>query len=199
VTVGAPTAVSASFGIATQQLTVVTQGPANSGAVTSDVQPGVVCPDVCTAQFAQNSQVTLTAAAITGFRFTGWSGAGCSGTATCVVPIGTQAQSITAIFAALPVKAVLRSARVVKTGRNYGTRQVQALVRANELVNVLIRVRRGNVTIAQRTYKQFGPDTALAAFNLRRSVRPGRAVVQATFVNAAGIEKVQTRNVTIPR
>jgi hypothetical protein len=52
---------------------------------------------VCQFNFAQNSQVTLSAFPNQGFSFMGWSGAGCSGTADCVVTM-TQAQSVTATF-----------------------------------------------------------------------------------------------------
>jgi hypothetical protein len=113
--------------------------------------------------------------------------------------IGGQPQSVTATFARLAVGAALQRATVVKTGRNYATRQVQIALRATEVVSVRLRVRRGNATLAQRTIRNFGPGIALAVVNLRRSVTPGRAQVQATFTNSVGTTKIQNRNITIPR
>ena len=64
----------------------------------SGISCGVSPAQVCSAVFAQNSQVTLSASpATSGFTFSGWSGAGCSGTADCTVSM-TQAQNVTATF-----------------------------------------------------------------------------------------------------
>jgi phospholipase C len=79
----------------TYQLTV-TAPAANSGTITSSPS-GINCPSTCSASFAQNTQVTLTAAPASGYFFSGWSG-GCSGT-TCVVTI-SAATSVTAAFVA---------------------------------------------------------------------------------------------------
>lgn len=198
-TLGGPAAVSATFNVATQQLTTTVQGPTNAGGVSSDVQPGISCPTICTAAFAQTSQVTLTATTTPGFGFTGWSGAGCSGTGTCVVLIGAQAQSVTAAFSALPVDANLVNARVVLTGRAYRTRQVHAQLTAKEVVNARIRVLRGRTVLAQRSLGRFGPGIGVAPLTLRRAVPAGRAQVQVTFTNVAGTTKVQTRSITIPK
>lgn len=78
------------------QLTV-TAPSANTGTIKSS-PPGINCPSTCSASFAQNTQVTLTAAPATGYLFTGWTG-GCSGTTTCAVVI-TAATSVTATFVA---------------------------------------------------------------------------------------------------
>ena len=79
----------------------VTITPTGSGTVSS-TPGGINCGSpfspVCSFNFAQNSQVTLFALPNPGFVFMGWSGAGCSGTADCVVTM-TQAQSVTATFA----------------------------------------------------------------------------------------------------
>jgi phospholipase C len=77
------------------QLTLT--GPAaNRGTVTS-APSGVNCPTTCTASFAQNTQVTLTATPASGFSFGGWGGA-CSGTATTCSLTITAATSATATF-----------------------------------------------------------------------------------------------------
>ena len=64
----------------------------------SGISCGVSPAEVCSAGFAQNLQVTLSASpAASGFAFAGWSGAGCSGTADCTVSM-TQTQNVTATF-----------------------------------------------------------------------------------------------------
>jgi phospholipase C len=77
------------------QLTV-TAPAANSGTVTS-TPAGINCPGTCTASFATNTQVTLTATAATGYSFAGWSGGGCSGTGNCSVTL-TSAMTVTPTF-----------------------------------------------------------------------------------------------------
>jgi hypothetical protein len=67
-----------------------------SGTVTSS-PAGINCPSTCSANFAQGTQVTLTATPASGFGFSGWDGA-CSGPDNCVLTMNT-AQSVTATFA----------------------------------------------------------------------------------------------------
>jgi Leucine-rich repeat (LRR) protein len=54
------------------------------GTVTSS-PPGISCGAACASPFAKSSTVTLSASALPGSAFAGWSGAGCSGTAACSV------------------------------------------------------------------------------------------------------------------
>jgi phospholipase C len=77
------------------QLTV-TPPAAGSGTVTS-TPAGINCPTTCTASFAKNTKVTLTANPGANFIFGGWGGA-CSGT-TCTLTI-TTTTSVTASFMA---------------------------------------------------------------------------------------------------
>jgi hypothetical protein len=79
---------------------VVTKLGNGQGTVTSS-PGGLDCGVVCTAAFANGASVTLSAAPASGSSFAGWSGAGCSGTSTCTVAIGT-AQNVTAVFEAPP-------------------------------------------------------------------------------------------------
>ncbi|MFO1313787.1 MAG: IPTL-CTERM sorting domain-containing protein [Burkholderiales bacterium] len=82
-----PTAPS-SFG-----LTVAVNGPGTVGSAPA----GISCGAACSASFAANSAVTLTASPAPGATFAGWSGA-CSGTAlTCVVTM-SAARSVGAAF-----------------------------------------------------------------------------------------------------
>ena len=58
---------------------------------------GIECGSTCEALFDLGTKVTLTATAASGSTFTGWSGAGCSGTGSCVVAM-SEARSVTATF-----------------------------------------------------------------------------------------------------
>ncbi len=65
------------------------------GTVTSNPS-GINCGNTCQADFEVDTTVTLTAIALDGSEFTGWSGA-CSGTGTCQVTM-SQARSVTVNF-----------------------------------------------------------------------------------------------------
>jgi Divergent InlB B-repeat domain len=84
-----------------RELNVVVNG---SGAVSS-VPAGIACPTACNASYQSGTSVTLTATATSGNRFTGWSGAGCSGSAASCIVNMTAAQGVTATFA--PITQVL--------------------------------------------------------------------------------------------
>lgn len=73
----------------------VTRNGNGSGTVTSN-PAGINCGNTCTANFANNSSVTLTATPANGSTFTGWSGA-CSGTGTCTVTMNAD-RAVTATF-----------------------------------------------------------------------------------------------------
>ena len=86
-------AVTATF-VATADLSVTIVG---QGSVTSN-PTGINCSSgTCTATYVSGTPVTLTAVAAGGYQFTGWSGGGCGGTGTCVVPM-TGATGVTATF-----------------------------------------------------------------------------------------------------
>ncbi|MBK7975354.1 MAG: hypothetical protein IPK07_19405 [Deltaproteobacteria bacterium] len=73
-------------------------GKAGGGAGTvTSVPAGVDCGPTCAASFDADTVVTLSATPAPGSTFTGWSGAGCSGTGTCVVTMDA-AQAVTAMF-----------------------------------------------------------------------------------------------------
>lgn len=80
------------------QLTVNIDGDGN-GTVTS-VPPGIDCGITCTALLAENSTITLTSVADEGSIFTGWIGAGCSGTDDCLIEM-TAPTTVTATFAGM--------------------------------------------------------------------------------------------------
>ena len=93
-------------GVGSNSIAVTLSG---SGSVTSS-PAGINCPNVCTANFAQNTQVTLSAAPSAGWSFVGWGGA-CGGTGACLVTVN-GAQSVFANFA----QSVGSSAPTVVTG-----------------------------------------------------------------------------------
>lgn len=67
-----------------------------TGTVTSS-PAGISCGATCTYDFDASAVVTLTATATNPNYFAGWSGAGCSGTSTCVVTM-SEARAVTATF-----------------------------------------------------------------------------------------------------
>ncbi len=104
VTVSSDMAVTATF----QQLPPVTLtvGLAGSGSGSVESSPsGIVCPGTCSYGYSPGSQVTLTPSAVSGSRFVGWEGSGCSGTSSCQVTLGSDT-TVTATFEKLPVLSV---------------------------------------------------------------------------------------------
>ncbi|MFN8487878.1 MAG: FG-GAP-like repeat-containing protein [Caldilineaceae bacterium] len=94
-TAGSAVALVVSLGPTPVALTVSKAG-AGSGTVTS-TPAGISCGATCSANFIPSTVITLTAIASTGSTFTGWSGAGCTGTGTCRVTLDA-AKSVTANF-----------------------------------------------------------------------------------------------------
>ncbi len=84
-------------GGSTPKLTVTKAGPGGgSSTVTSDIA-GIACGATCSAGFANEPTVTLTARPDLGSTFTGWSG-DCTGTGPCVVTMDAD-RAVTATFA----------------------------------------------------------------------------------------------------
>jgi Divergent InlB B-repeat domain len=81
------------------KLTVTSAG-AGTGTVTSS-PAGIDCGSACSFTFQAGQQITLTATPAGGSTFTGWSGGGCSGTGTCVVPLSDDT-GVTATFGVPP-------------------------------------------------------------------------------------------------
>ena len=79
------------------QLLEVTKSGGGAGTVVSS-PAGINCGTSCSASFAFNTTVTLTATQANGSAFNGWSGACSNSSGRCTV-LMTQAQSVTAKFA----------------------------------------------------------------------------------------------------
>jgi outer membrane protein assembly factor BamB len=78
----------------------ITRTGTGSGTITS-APSGINCGDTCRASYTSGALVTLTAAPAVGSTFAGWSGGGCSGTATCAVTMNSDT-TVTATFNAIP-------------------------------------------------------------------------------------------------
>jgi uncharacterized repeat protein (TIGR02543 family) len=94
VSMNASMAVTATFGLIPETLTVAKSGT-GSGKIASTVA-GISCGATCSHAFDYGTSVTLTASPVSNARFAGWSGA-CSGTGDCTVSM-TAAASVTAKF-----------------------------------------------------------------------------------------------------
>ena len=119
-TLAAATTVNATFTMESPPTTTLTVSKLGTGAGTVTSAPaGISCGTDCSQSYVTPVTVTLSAAADSGSTFAGWSGGGCSGTATCVVNM-TVDQSVTATFTlnAPPPPATLT---VNRTGTGTGT------------------------------------------------------------------------------
>ena len=115
---GEPASVTARFE-PLQTLSVAKAGSGDGGV--SSVPSGISCPSgtrVCPpASFPKGTSVILTATPASGSVFQGWSGGGCSGQASCAVPMD-QDTSVTATF---EPRDLVHSLSVSKEGKGGGT------------------------------------------------------------------------------
>ena len=94
----------------------LTVSKAGNGTVTS-APAGIDCGPDCSGEFSRGTSVTLTAVAASGSTFVGWTGGGCSGTATCQTVISAD-QTVVAQFTTAPDVGTLT---VTKGGFGEGT------------------------------------------------------------------------------
>src|SRR5690606_15138756 len=87
--------VLAVFDLATSTLTVQVSG-GGTGRVTS-APAGIDCPGDCVQTYPVTTSATLTATAMAGSLFTGWTGA-CSGTGTCQLDMDLGPHAVGATF-----------------------------------------------------------------------------------------------------
>jgi Tol biopolymer transport system component len=112
-TMNADHTVTAQF-ITVWTLTVIVTG---SGLGSVAIAPGgTTCPSACTPSFDTGTSVTLTETPGGATNFTGWSGAGCAGSATTCHVTMSQARSVTATFTLKPHSLAVR-----KKGTGRGT------------------------------------------------------------------------------
>ncbi len=102
---------------ATPYSLTLTRSGVGSGSVSSS-PAGIDCGLVCSYPFSLSTSVTLTASPAAGSSFTGWSGAGCSGTSTCTVTM-LGARAVNAEFAVVPPGSF--NLAVSKSGTGSGT------------------------------------------------------------------------------
>ena len=76
----------------------ITVTDAGGGSV-ADNQSQINCPGTCVGSYTSGTVVVLTATPSSGYAFSGWSGAGCSGIGTCTIT-ATGASAVTATFTA---------------------------------------------------------------------------------------------------
>lgn len=112
--------------VGTRTLTVAKAG-AGQGTVTAKTA-GIDCGQVCSAELDASTRVVLHATAAPGSTFSGWSGEGCIGTATCKV-LMNEARNVTATFAKLPGPAP--TSGTLSVGGSAKVKGGKALLRAS--------------------------------------------------------------------
>jgi hypothetical protein len=80
-------------------LTVAKTGSGAGSVISSDGE--INCGLSCSRAYVDGASVTLTGSPASGSSFAGWSGGGCSGTASCTVTMSAD-RSVTAVFSANP-------------------------------------------------------------------------------------------------
>jgi len=164
----------------------LTVSKTGNGTVSGSAMTGINCGSACAANYTSGTTVILTATPASGWSFAGWSGGGCSGTATCTVTMNA-AQSVTATFAlsAPSTRLINLSTRgSVQTGDNVmiggfvigGSTPKKVLIRAvgPNLANYGV-----TGVLADPTLQLFSGSTAIATNNDWQSAA-NAADIQAT-------------------
>ena len=187
--------------IPTYDLTVEKTGT-GSGSVTSS-PAGIDCGATCSHVYDDGTQVILTANPTAGSTFTGWSGAGCSGTGTCEVTVNSD-HTATANFTAdnvMPRRAIIskvnvRGPFIAKKGK-----RVAYMVDVTNSGNfradgVRVRVKGAGIKAERSVTSLFARATGTFRFKLRFK-KPGKVnlTFKVTSLNAGG--KSVKRTVTV--
>lgn len=160
-------------------LTVAKTGT-GTGTVTSSTG-GIRCGATCTGSYAANTSVTLTATALSGSNFSGWSGA-CSGTAACVLSMTTN-RSVTASFTAVVATGNVTLSWIAPTARENG-----ALLALSELAGY--RIYYG--TSANNTNSMIEvPDGSVTGHTIT-GLTSGTYYFRASVYDTAGVESPQS-------
>ncbi|MDP6519847.1 MAG: c-type cytochrome, partial [Planctomycetota bacterium] len=81
----------------THTVSVSIAGTSDGASTVTSIPNGIDCPDACSTEWVDGTQVTLSASAAPGYSFVGWSGP-CSGTGDCNFTLSGD-ESVTATFA----------------------------------------------------------------------------------------------------
>lgn len=165
------------------------------GSVSSDLA-GIACGASCSHSYADGTKVTLTASPESGFRFSGWSGGGCSGTGSCAVTLFADT-SVTAGFARIAAATGAQAPSTpTKPARRPQTKIAGATLRpalgratfrfrgigAARFECRLLRAGGARTPAAKR---RFGP---CRSPRLYRNLVPGSYLFEVRAVNAAGTD-----------
>jgi len=91
---GAGSGSSSSTQVPSYKVTII--APTTGWGTVASAPPGISCPPTCSASFAQNTQLDLTATPASNYSFNGWSGI-CSGNSSCTLTV-SQPVTAKAIF-----------------------------------------------------------------------------------------------------
>ncbi|MGD0197593.1 MAG: hypothetical protein ABSC56_06775 [Solirubrobacteraceae bacterium] len=189
--------------LATGATLAVSLAGTGSGAVT-DSDSYINCGSTCSADYAGGSPVTLTATPSAGSVLAGWSGGGCSGTATtCTVTNGAagSSQTVTATFSPPPpTPAPLTPVAVAPPG----TTLADAAIRQKQHSAVFMFTATGSATSfqcalvrkPQATRKHKHPKTPVPSYGTcsapktYRHLKPGQYIFYVEAVGPGGISPV---------
>lgn len=172
VTMDAARSVTASFAV-TAGTRMVALSKSGNGIVAS-TPVGIYCDASCgsiSSNFASTSSVVLTANALAGSTFAGWSGA-CSGTSPCNIAAGTGTANVTALFNS---SSVIEPVTLLDLSNVSGA--------ANTPSRFVVQVPAGATNLAITTsnglgdadmYVKFGVTPTLASYDCK-SIRSGNA------------------------
>ena len=161
-----------------------------SGSVTSN-DGAISCPATCSANYANGTQVTLTATPSGGYGFSGWGGA-CSGTGSCMVTM-TAAESVSATFTqvtyALSV-GVSGSGAVTSTPSGINCGSTCAASFASGTAVTLNETPASGWVFSVWSGACSGTGSCMVTMNSAASVSAtfARATLTRTFVSSAGVD-----------
>ena len=173
------------------------------GIVTSPA--GISCGAGCAVGMPLSTSVTLTATALGGSVFKGWSGGGCTGTGPCTVFAAPGEQVVTARFdwdssSPPPPPATPASARVtrVTVARVSGRRVVRVRLAVLRHTAVTVRLRRSGRTLASSSAHK-APGTRIVVVRVPRAAKAGTYAVAVRLADSvSGDARTVTRFVRIP-
>jgi hypothetical protein len=173
------------------------------GIVTSPA--GISCGTACAVGMPLSTSVTLTATALGGSVFKGWSGGGCTGTGPCTVFAAPGEQVVTARFdwdssSPPPPPATPASARVtrVTVARVSGRRVVRVRLAVLRHTAVTVRLRRSGRTLASSSAHK-APGTRIVVVRVPRAAKAGTYAVAVRLADSvSGDARTVTRFVRIP-